>query len=67
MNVTIHTGNLYYDMPLNLYNRTNLNRAVGASGEGLVLPQRIKYNRKNFAEQGDISIDGRFGHGIKVW
>ena len=29
MNVTIHTGNLYYDMPLNLYNRTNLNRAVG--------------------------------------
>ena len=49
----------------NLYNRTNLNRAVGASGEGLVLPQRIKYNRKNFAEQGDISIDGRFGHGIK--
>ena len=65
VNVTIHTGNLYYDMPLNLYNRTNLNRAVGASGEGLVLPQRIKYNRKNFAEQGDISIDGRFGHGIK--
>ena len=44
VNVTIHTGNLYYDMPLNLYNRTNLNRAVGASGEGLVLPQRIKYN-----------------------
>lgn len=65
VNVTTHLNNLYYDMPLNLYNRANLNRTAGASGEGLVLPQRIKFNRRNFSEQGDISINGRFGHGIK--
>ena len=60
VNVTIHDGTLYYAQPLNLYGQVNMNRATGKSGEGLVLPQRTKYNRKIYSEQGDISINGRF-------
>ena len=65
VNVTIHDGTLYYAPPLNLYGQVNMNRATGKSGEGLVLPQRTKYNRKIYSEQGDISINGRFGNGFR--
>ena len=65
VNVTVHNGKLYYSMPLNLYGNVNMNRATGKSGEGLVLPQRTKFNRKIYAEQGDSTINGRFGHGIR--
>ena len=66
VNVTIHDGKLYYSPPLNLYGKVNMNRATGKSGEGLVLPQRTKYNRKIYSQQGDISLNGRFGNGLRL-
>ena len=65
VNVTKHAGQYYYYHPLNLRNLTNMNRAVGERGEGLVLPMRTKFNRKLLGEQGDLVINGRFGQGIK--
>ena len=66
VNVTIHDGKLYYAPPLNLYGKVNMNRATGKGGEGLVLPQRTKYNRKIYSEQGDVSLNGRFGNGLRL-
>ena len=66
VNVTIHDGKLYYAPPLNLYGQVNMNRATGKSGEGLVLPQRTKYNRKIYSQQGDVSLNGRFGNGLRL-
>ena len=43
-----------------------MNRVAGERGEGLVLPQRTKYNRKILGQQGDLIINGRFGQGIKL-
>ena len=65
VNVTVHGGILYYSMPLNLHGNVNMNRATGKSGEGLVMPQRTKYNRKIYSEQGDVNVNGRFGQGIR--
>jgi hypothetical protein len=66
VNVTVHDGKLYYAPPLNLYGKVNMNRATGKGGEGLVLPQRTKYNRKIYSEQGDVSLNGRFGNGLRL-
>ena len=42
-----------------------MNRAAGASIDGVVKPGITKYNRNFASKKGDININGRFGQGIK--
>ena len=65
VNVATHGGQLYYYTPLNLRNNVNMNRAAGASIDGVVKPGITKYNRNFASKKGDININGRFGQGIK--
>lgn len=65
VNIAKHGGQYYYYFPLNLRNSVNMNRAAGETGEGEVLIQRTKYNRRILGEQGDLVLNGRFGQAIK--
>ena len=66
VNVARHGGQYFYYHSLNIRNQVNINRVAGERGEGLVLPQRTKHNRKILGQQGDLIINGRFGQGIKL-
>ena len=66
VNVARHGGQYFYYHSLNIRNQVNMNRVAGERGEGLVLPQRTKHNRKILGQQGDLIINGRFGQGIKL-
>ena len=64
VNVSIHNGKVYYNLPLNMYGKASMNRMPGKYGEGLVKYNRLKYNRPAYVEQGDTYINGRFGSNI---
>ena len=66
VNVCMHGGRYYYYHPLNLHGKVNMNRVAGELGEGLVLLGRTNLNRTIYPDQGDVVINGRFGHGIKL-
>ena len=65
VNIATHGGQLYYYQPLNLRNKINMNLAGGKKGDGKVTEGGTEYNRAIHSEHGDVTINGRFGNGLK--
>ena len=66
VNIATHGGQLYYYNPLNLRNKINVNLAGGQEGDGKVTEGATEFNRPLHSEHGDITINGRFGNGVKL-
>ena len=66
VNVAVHGGQLYYYNPLNLRNKVNMNLAGGQDGDGKVTEGATEFNRPLHSEHGDVTLNGRYGNGIKI-
>ena len=65
VNVAKYNNEYYYSLPLNLSQQTNMNRVRNMRGDGTVVPQHTKFNRKVWSSHGDTVMQGRFGNHIK--
>ena len=66
VNITKFKGEWFYSIPLNLHQKINMNRNVGERGDGKVVPQHTKFNRRVWSGVGSTLIQGRFGNSIKL-
>jgi len=66
VNIASHGGQLYYYNPLNLKNKINMNIAGGQEGDGKITEGSTEFNRPIHSEHGDVTINGRFGNGVKL-
>ena len=66
VNVALHANQLYYYNPLNLHNNVNMNVTNIQNTDGKVTVEATEFNRPILSEHGDVVLNGRFGHGLKL-
>tara|TARA_B100001769_G_scaffold156923_1_gene123225 strand:- start:5443 stop:6591 length:1149 start_codon:yes stop_codon:yes gene_type:complete len=66
VNITKYGGEYYYTVPLNLNQKVNMNRPPSERGDGTVVPQHTKFNRRVWSWHGDTVVQGRFGNSVKL-
>ena len=66
VNVAQHGNQKYYYQPLNMGNHVNMNVANNTPTDPKITAQTTEFNRFLYSEYGDLTINGRFGNGIKL-
>ena len=64
VNIAKYANEYYWYMPLNIFNKVNLNLAYNKIGT--ISEEATKFNRKVFPEPGDVIVQGRFGQSIRL-